>query len=109
MEPDTPCTPEGMNMQPQPYLVVPEGGEDEVHLDEDGAKGQQAAHEGDHPRLQVPVLDGDGRGDALHTAGVVRQPIPVAPHHLLRTQDLWITYISLSCVQSYGLCGPQGL
>lgn len=64
------------------HLVVPEGGEDEVHLDEDGAKGQQAAHERDDAGAQVPLALGDGRRYPLHPARIVRQPVPVAPYHL---------------------------
>ena len=37
---------------------------------EDGAEGQQAAHERDHPGLQVPLLGRYGRRNALHAAGV---------------------------------------
>ncbi len=54
------------------HLVVPEGGEDEVHLDEDGTEGQQAPHERNYRRPQVPLLVGDGRWDALDPAWVVR-------------------------------------
>ena len=45
------------NLQHEPgqHLVVPEGREDEVHLDEDGAEGQQAAHEADHRWPQVEL------------------------------------------------------
>ena len=67
---------------PQRYLVVPERCEDEVHLNEDGPEGQQAPHESNHSRPEVPLPFRDGGGDPLHPAGVVRQPVPVAPYHL---------------------------
>ena len=63
-------------------LVVPEGSENEVHLDEDGPKGQQAAHEGNHSGPQVPLPLRDGGGYPLNSAGIVRQPVPVATYHL---------------------------
>ncbi len=53
------------------HLIVPEGSEDEVHLDEDAAEGQQAAHEADHPRLQVE-LRGNRRRRWLHATDVTR-------------------------------------
>mmetsp|Transcript_12281 Transcript_12281/g.30008 ORF Transcript_12281/g.30008 Transcript_12281/m.30008 type:complete len:433 (-) Transcript_12281:995-2293(-) len=59
-------------------LVVPEGREDEVHLDEDGAKGQQPARRCDDRGPQVPLAVGHGRRDALHPAGPVGRRVPVA-------------------------------
>mmetsp|Transcript_39194 Transcript_39194/g.116592 ORF Transcript_39194/g.116592 Transcript_39194/m.116592 type:complete len:252 (+) Transcript_39194:187-942(+) len=59
-------------------LVPPEAGEDEVHLDEDGAKWQQPARQCDGPWLEVPLSLGDGRRDALDAARPVGQRVPVA-------------------------------
>ena len=67
---------------PQRYLVIPKTCEDEVHLNEDGPEGQQAPHESNHSRPEVPLSLRDGGGDPLHPAGVVRQPVPIAPYHL---------------------------
>ena len=64
------------------HLVVPEGGEDEIHLDEDRAEGQQAAHERNDAGAQVPLALRDGRRYPLHSARIVWQPVPVAPYHL---------------------------
>ena len=36
-------------------LVVPEGSEHKIHLNEDGAKGQEAPHECNDPWPQIPV------------------------------------------------------
>mmetsp|Transcript_14346 Transcript_14346/g.39207 ORF Transcript_14346/g.39207 Transcript_14346/m.39207 type:complete len:309 (-) Transcript_14346:254-1180(-) len=40
-------------------LVVPKGGEDEVHLDEDAPEGQKPAQWDKYPTLQVPLLLGN--------------------------------------------------
>jgi hypothetical protein len=63
------------------HLVVPEGGEDEVHLDEDAPEGQQPAHDRNHGGREVPLLLGDGPRDGLHPARVIWNPAPVAAHH----------------------------
>mmetsp|Transcript_25720 Transcript_25720/g.41104 ORF Transcript_25720/g.41104 Transcript_25720/m.41104 type:complete len:244 (-) Transcript_25720:1218-1949(-) len=59
------------------HLVVPDGGEDEVCLDEDGAEGQQAAHDGDHDGTKVPLPLGNRAGNGLDPARVIRNPVPV--------------------------------
>eukprot|EP00962_Isochrysis_galbana_P007105 scaffold1908_cov104-Isochrysis_galbana.AAC.14 len=52
-------------------LVVPEGGEDKVHLDEDGAEGQHATERDEHGRTRVPSLVGDSPRDGVDAAGLV--------------------------------------
>ena len=58
------------------HLVVPDGGEDEVRLDEDGAEGEQPAHDGDDGGVQIPLLLRDGARDGLHAARVVGHAAP---------------------------------
>ena len=59
-------------------LVGPEGREDEVHLDEDGAERQHSSG-GDHEgRRAVPGRRGHGPGDAVHAAGRLVLADPVA-------------------------------
>mmetsp|Transcript_6973 Transcript_6973/g.17839 ORF Transcript_6973/g.17839 Transcript_6973/m.17839 type:complete len:442 (-) Transcript_6973:471-1796(-) len=59
-------------------LVVPERGEDEVHLDEDGAERQNAAKEHENRRLREPLLFGHQARDRVHAARVVSHAAPVA-------------------------------
>lgn len=62
-------------------LVRPEGGEDEVHFDEDGAKGQDAPEHDDDRGLHEPLLLGDGPGHSVDAAGVVGLARQVAAQH----------------------------
>ena len=62
-------------------LVGPEGGEDEVHLDEDGAEGQDATQHDDGQRLHEPLLLRDGPRHGVHAARVVGGAAEVAAQH----------------------------
>ena len=62
-------------------LVGPEGGEDEVHLDEDGAEGQDAAQHDDGQRLHEPLLLRDGPRHGVHAARVIGSAAQVAAQH----------------------------
>ena len=48
------------------YLVGPEGGEDEVHLDEDAAEGEDPTQQDDGQRLHEPFLLGDRPRYRIH-------------------------------------------
>mmetsp|Transcript_3072 Transcript_3072/g.10278 ORF Transcript_3072/g.10278 Transcript_3072/m.10278 type:complete len:465 (+) Transcript_3072:20-1414(+) len=59
-------------------LVVPEGGEDKVHLDEDGAEREHPAQRDEHRRPRVPPLvryQPRDRVDAARCVGATR-PVP---------------------------------
>mmetsp|Transcript_271 Transcript_271/g.555 ORF Transcript_271/g.555 Transcript_271/m.555 type:complete len:400 (-) Transcript_271:689-1888(-) len=61
-------------------LVVPETREDEVHLDEDGAKGEDARQRDDDERGRVPGARRDGARDGVGAAREVPFPPHVPPH-----------------------------
>lgn len=46
-------------------VILVEGSEDEVHLDENGAERQNAAKNDVHPRLQIPPLLRDLSGHLI--------------------------------------------
>ena len=62
-------------------LVRPEGGEDEVHLDEDRAKWKNTADENDCDGLRIPRLLWNLPGDRVDAAGEVGLALPVPPDH----------------------------
>ena len=66
------------------YLVVPEGCEHKVHLNEDAAKGKKPTHQWDNRRCKVPLPLRNRSWNSLYSAGIVRSPTPVSPNH--RTQ-----------------------
>jgi len=59
------------------YLVVPEGGEDEVHLNENTAKGKKPTQECHRPRSQIPLFLRNGTGNGFHTTWVVWNSTPI--------------------------------
>lgn len=58
-------------------LVLPEGGEHKVHLNEDGPKGEDPPEEDDHQGVRVPLFLRDLPGDGVHPAGEIWLPTPV--------------------------------
>ncbi len=71
-------TPRQARPPPTHSLVVPEGGKDEVHLDEDGAEGEDARGGDDHAGVGVPGPEGDGPRHGVDPAGEVglARPVP---------------------------------
>mmetsp|Transcript_34350 Transcript_34350/g.90314 ORF Transcript_34350/g.90314 Transcript_34350/m.90314 type:complete len:251 (-) Transcript_34350:1126-1878(-) len=62
-------------------LVVPEGGEDKVHFDEDGAKWQHAAEANEHRRPRVPPLLRYQARDRVDSAREVGLPGEIAAQY----------------------------
>ena len=62
-------------------LIVPEGGEYEIHLNENRTKRQNARSSNNHPRVSIPRPQRNRSRHAVHPAREITLSCPVPTEH----------------------------
>lgn len=63
------------------YLIIPEGCEDKIHLNENTPKRKQSSHERDYRWCEIPFLLWNWTRNGLYAAGIVWSTTPVSSNY----------------------------